>query len=89
VFLCFGLARLRAVFCVFVFWGSCRVNSTDDIVPGAGRGYVRVHSTAPAAASSAALVAAASPCLPHEQRSHEHSVHRSSPLLHVLVTSPT
>ena len=76
------------VFCVFVFWGSCRVNSTDDIVPGAGR-YVRVHSTAPAAASSAALVAAASPCLPHEQRSHEHSVHRSSPLLHVLVTSPT
>jgi hypothetical protein len=24
VFLCFGLARLRAVFCVFVFWGLCR-----------------------------------------------------------------
>ena len=58
------------------------MNSTDN-VPGAGR-YVRVHSTAPAAASSAALVAAASPCLPHEQRSHEHSVHCSSPLLHVL-----
>ena len=37
MFLCFGLARLRAVFCVFVFWGPCRVNSTDN-VPGAGRG---------------------------------------------------
>ena len=24
MFLCFGLARLRAVFCVFVFWGLCR-----------------------------------------------------------------
>ena len=25
----FGLARLRAVFCVFVFWGPCRVMLQD------------------------------------------------------------